>query len=195
MDISEGLAELNKLKDKSKYDAMLFTASVITKLLEAKNIRPVIVGGLSVEIYTQSEYTTRDIDFVSEGYHIIEDVLFSLKFKKEGRHFYREDIEIAIEVPDNELAGSKEKVVKVEIDEDKYVYVISVEDIILDRLRATVHWKSEEDAVWGYKLLAKNFDDVDHDYLLENTELVTERQELENWINSILKGSDKNKKE
>lgn len=136
MNISQGLKVLEEVKYKSKYEAMLLTASVITKLLEEKNIQPVIVGGLSVEIYTQSEYTTRDIDFVSDGYHIIEDILFLLKFKKEGRHFYREDIEIAIEVPDSKLAGSKDKIVKVEIEEDRYVYVISVEDIILDRLRA-----------------------------------------------------------
>ncbi len=60
---------------------------IITKLLEPKNIQPVIVGGLSVEIYTQNDDSTRDIDFVSDGYHIIEDILFSLGFKKEDRHF------------------------------------------------------------------------------------------------------------
>lgn len=72
LNISQGLKELEEVKYMSKYEAMLLTASVITKFLEEKNIQPVIVGGLSVEITTQSEYTTRDIPY-------------SLKFKKVGK--------------------------------------------------------------------------------------------------------------
>lgn len=76
LNISQGLKELEEVKYKPKYkpkyEAMLLTASVITKFLEEKNIQPVIVGGLSVEITTQSEYTTRDIPY-------------SLKFKKVGK--------------------------------------------------------------------------------------------------------------
>lgn len=66
---------------------MIYTASVVTQLLAPFGIKPIIVGGLSVEIYTQQEYATRDIDFVSDGYQKITDILFSLDFKKEGRHF------------------------------------------------------------------------------------------------------------
>lgn len=62
-----------------------------------------------VEIHTQSDYTTRDIDFIADGYHIIEDILFALDFQKEGRHFYREDIEIVIEIPDSHFAGNEDK--------------------------------------------------------------------------------------
>lgn len=182
MEISHALSELENLKDKPKTEVMVKTAGIITKLLELKNIRPIIVGGLSVEIYTQNEYSTRDIVFVSTGYHIIEDVLFSLKFKKEGRHFYREDIAVAIEIPDSELAGSEKKIVKIQVDDDNHIYVISVEDIILDRLRATVYWNSEEDAKWGFRMLAKNFTDIDKEYLIENTETVKEKDELLSWL-------------
>lgn len=104
-----------------------------TKVLEPKNIKPIIVGGLSVEIYTQNDYIIRCIDFVSEGYDIIQDILLSLQFQKEGRHFYYDDIEVAIEVPDSYLAESKEKIIEINLQEDRYIYVRSVENIILDK--------------------------------------------------------------
>lgn len=185
MDIYQARTILEQIKDKPKYEAMLLTASVVTQLLDEYNIQPIIVGGLSVEIYTQNEYATRDIDFVSDGYHKIEDILFMLGFKKEGRHFYHKEIEIAIEVPSNYLAGSYEKVAKVVIDEQHYVYLISIEDIILDRLRAAVHWKSEEDSIWGFKLLAKNYEYVDIAYLYSNTESFSESSTLKEWIELV----------
>lgn len=70
---------------------------------------------------------------------------FRWVFEKEGRHFYHSDIKLAVEIPDNHLAGSYEKVLKAQIDEDNYVYLISIEDIMLDRLRASVHWGGEQD--------------------------------------------------
>ncbi|MDE3838725.1 hypothetical protein C0966_04935 [Bacillus methanolicus] len=185
MDILVAKEKINQIKEKPKYEAMLLTASIITRLLDQYKIKPIIVGGLSVEIYTQSEYATRDIDFVSDGYHIIEDVLFSLGFKKEGRHFYHQDIEIAVEIPSNDLVGSYEKVAKVYIDDENYVYLISIEDIILDRLRAAVHWKSEEDSIWGFRLLAKNFEVLDIEYLLKQTETKQEYDELSFWIDQL----------
>jgi len=46
------------LKDKPKYEAMVTTAAIITKLLEAQGIKPIIVGGLSVEIYLRGVTNT-----------------------------------------------------------------------------------------------------------------------------------------
>ncbi|MBP1934824.1 DUF6036 family nucleotidyltransferase [Ammoniphilus resinae] len=185
MDINEARVEIEKLVDAPKYDAMINTAAIITKLLEKDNIHPIVVGGLSVEIYTQSDYTTRDIDFVSDGYMKIADLLFKLGFEKEDRHFYHEKVEIAIEIPDNYLAGDYNRDIKLAIDDDKYVYVISIEDIIMDRLRASVHWRSSEDKIWGFKLLANNYERVDLTYMRQSVETKLEEIELENWISQI----------
>jgi hypothetical protein len=57
-----------------------------------------------------------------------------------------------------------------------------VEDIILDRLRAAVHWYSEEDSIWAFRLLSRNFTHVDLDDLRNRTETKTEREVLEEWI-------------
>lgn len=184
MDIKTAIAQIEKLKDTPKYESMIRTASIITKLLEQYEIKPIVVGGLSVEIYTQNDYATRDIDFILEDFDIMKDILFQLGFKRDTRHFYHSEIEIAIEIPGSKLAGDYEKVIKVVIDKDDdlYVYLISIEDIILDRLRATVHWKSQEDAKWGFKMLSYNVDDVDLEYLYNNLETVTEKNELNQWF-------------
>jgi hypothetical protein len=39
------LGELNKLNPDHKFDAMLKTVAIITKLLEAEQLKPIIVGG------------------------------------------------------------------------------------------------------------------------------------------------------
>ncbi len=40
-------------------------AAVITKALESLGIKPIVVGGSAVEFYTQGQYATADVDFVS----------------------------------------------------------------------------------------------------------------------------------
>lgn len=189
MNIDKAKEGLKKIDSSDKFNAMIRTASIITRVLENNNIRPIIVGGLSVEIYTRSDYTTRDIDFVSDGYETISEVLKELGFTKENsRHFYYEDIDISVEFPDNHLAGDYNKIQKVQIDDnDNYVYVISLEDIINDRLRAAVNWNSSEDIKWGFTLLSRNFDSVDFDYLYQHIETDDERNEFDFWMDHIKK--------
>lgn len=50
---------------------------------------------------------------------------------------------LPLKFPDNYLEGNIEKIIKVNIGDGLYVYLIFLEDIILDRLRAAVHWQSE----------------------------------------------------
>lgn len=143
---------------------------------------PIVVGGLSVEIYTQGNYTTRDIDIVTSSSIMLRELLLQIDFKKEGRIFYREDIEVAVDVVDNFLAGSYEKIVEFKFDEHKYVYVISIEDIILDRLREFEHSDSNH---WGLEMLLTNFEEVDLEYLKQNVENKKQLKELEKWISYI----------
>lgn len=185
MDINQARAELISLKYEPKYTAMLKTAAIITELLDREGIKPIIVGGLSVEIYTQSDYSTRDIDFVSSGFEKISQILFSLGFERKTRHFYHTEIEVAVEIPSSDLAGAYGKVVKLDVGDKRFVYVISIEDIILDRLRGTIAWNSEDDRIWGFRLLAGNIDRVDREYLFKNCENKKEKTELSDWFTEL----------
>jgi len=156
---------LYELKDKPKHEKMLLFASLLTELLEKHDIKPIIVGGLSVEIYTRGDYTTRDIDFVFPGRHIADNILLHLDFVKEGRYWYHPILEIAVEIPDDFLDGDKEKIIKFNLENQRHIYVIGIEDLILDRLRACVFRKSSSDCEWALRLMLTHKDILDFDYL------------------------------
>lgn len=82
--------QLKQLADQSKFEKMVHVSAILTSLLHEYQIKPIIVGGLAVEIYTRSEYTTSDIDLVSDGRDIIDHLLVQLDFNfppKEVFHF------------------------------------------------------------------------------------------------------------
>ncbi|WGG47667.1 hypothetical protein [Rossellomorea sp. DA94] len=164
---------------------MLNTAAIITSLLEQEGIQPIVVGGFSVDIYTQNEYATRDIDFVSDGYHIISDILTKLEFVKDGRHFYHKEIEVAIEIPDNYLAGDESKIIRLQISKDTHINIISIEDIIMDRLRSHCLNNNEEDELWGFRLLTANINRLDIPYMFETCEVRKEKEVLDQWISEV----------
>lgn len=53
MKIEEVKKQLSALDRDNKYDIMIKTAAIITKMLERHNIKPIVVGGFSVEIHTK----------------------------------------------------------------------------------------------------------------------------------------------
>jgi len=190
IDVKRALALLDLLDPANKYETMLRTAAILTKLLEQNNVKPIIVGGFSVEIYTNRDYATFDIDIVTSDIVTVASTLQKLGFKKEGRHFYHERLKIAIEFPDDILAGSHERISKIDIDETEglYVFVISVEDIIMDRLRASIYWYESESKIWGMKMLSDYFDQLDLEYMKEvgkGAETERESDEIAHWISEL----------
>lgn len=97
-----------------------------------------------------------------------------------GRHWYHADLDVAIEVPDDVLAGSEDKVTQVEI-EDLNVYIIGVEDLIIDRVNAYVHWRSIDDGDWAKELMALYRDEIDWDYLVTSAQT----EELLDALNTL----------
>lgn len=58
-------------------------------------------------------------------------------------------------------------------------YVIGVEDLILDRLRACVHWHSESDCEWAQRLLAIHHREIDWKYLSQTAEAENLKERLD----------------
>jgi hypothetical protein len=184
------LGELQKLDPDHKFNTMIKTVAIITKLLETEQLKPIIVGGFSVEIYTDEAYSTRDIDIVTDERNKVVKMLKELGFIAEGRHMVNGMLEIAIEFPDDELAGSYDKVKVIYLDgqEDLYVYVISPEDIIMDRLRAFLYWGEGYSREWGMQILALYYYQVDKAYMVkvgQGSETEEESKQITKWLNEI----------
>ncbi|GAB3792668.1 DUF6036 family nucleotidyltransferase [Virgibacillus kimchii] len=181
--IDEAKQKLNELKQKSKFKKMVGVAAVLTELLQTHHIKPVIDGGLAVEIYTRGDYTTVDIDVIISDRHLAADLLRQLDFIKAGRHLYHETLMVSIEIPSNVLEDPDEnRIIQLELEDKQKVYVIGIEDIILDRLRACVHWRSTSDCEWGRRMLLLHRERLDMAYVKKSAARDSTAEKLQDWV-------------
>ncbi len=125
---------------------------------------PVIVGGQAVEFYSAGGYTTVDIDLVSAS-EPLDEILPGWGFERRGRHWMRSNLGLIVEAPGSRLApGQRDRLTEVQI-AGTSAYVLGLEDVIVDRLAACVHWSSENDCRWAAVLLRAHRPELDLDYL------------------------------
>lgn len=160
-------------------------------------VRPIVVGGSAVLVYSLGGHLTQDIDLVVADNHrqLVKDVLTKMGFQhtKGQRHWYHTALDLALEMPSDELAGSWEKVTTVEIG-DSEIYLIGVEDILVDRLCSAKHWKYDRDEAQAISLLSIYGERLDWDYLEKRAreELVYDKlEELKTRVQIIREYSDK----
>jgi len=162
--------ELQRIKEETnELKKMLMFMAWLNKKIREKGLKslPILVGGSAVELYTFGFYVSGDIDLVTENKEEIKDVLLSTSlFKEVGRILYSEELGIFVDIPDRVLAGSYEKVRTIKIPElEAEIRVIGIEDLIIDRLNACIHWKSQSDCEIARFLFEKYKNELDMDYL------------------------------
>lgn len=148
------------------FERQLYVAAVISAVMAEQGIRIILVGGTAVEFYTFGGYATRDLDMVCVRREEAKAVLAELGFQRDPgvRHWYHPDLNTALEIPDERLAGSETRTVTIEI-KGLPLTLIGIEDLILDRVRAYVHWRSDADGEWAVRLMALHIDEIDWEYL------------------------------
>jgi len=139
------IAELKKISSiENLVDKKLYFMGLLTQEAEKRKVQPIVVGGSAVDFYTEGIYPSHDIDLVSNR-KIIGEILENVfNFKQRGKNWINEKIGLSVEIPDSHLAGDKDKVTLIKIENLK-IYVIGIEDLIIDRLNACVRWKSQRD--------------------------------------------------
>jgi hypothetical protein len=159
-------------KTGSPLKKQLLMVALITRLLEeAGKPAPMIIGGCALSYYSREVYFTADIDLAYADREALDQVLKGIGFKKEGRYWIHEPLKMAVEAPTSDLAGEEAPVEIVELGEGLQCTIIGVEDLIIDRLNACKHWKSEVDCEMAELLVNRYIADVDWAYLERKTAL------------------------
>ena len=152
----------------------LIALGLLTALLRPQDIEPILVGGGAVELYTAGGYSTGDVDLALPAGPGVDAAFAVLGFRKEGRFWIREDLDLLFEAPAPAgLPGEDAPRTVLDVDGLRVV-VVGIEDLVLDRLRAWVHWKSDEDGRWTRRLSALHADRLDWAYLAAQTDAVEE---------------------
>jgi len=175
-------------KTESPLRRQLLIVALLTKLLKKMNKpAPVIIGGCALSYYSREVYFTSDIDLAYADREALDKVLRGVGFEKKGRYWVHDELKLAIEAPASSLPGEDSPVEVVELGEDLQCSVIGIEDLVIDRLNAYKHWKSEIDGEMVELLLRRYRDDVDWSYLekkalLPENDTLSEILELKNKV-------------
>jgi len=136
---------------------------VLSDITERMGGDLILVGGGAVELYTQGWFLTGDLDIITSNKSKLERVLHDMGFQKEDpRHYIRDDIFI-------DVVGSLPQEVRARdvtiAPSMKRIRIICIEDIIIDRLCACKHWKSERDCEQADYMIHAYHDKLDWEYL------------------------------
>ncbi|MBI2335324.1 MAG: hypothetical protein HYU97_00960 [Deltaproteobacteria bacterium] len=123
----------------------ILIASIIAEALRQIGQDPILVGGAAVEFYTQGGYSTADIDMVTPGGPALEQAMKALGFEKFGKDFFSESLKVYVEFPSTHLK-TEERFNSIKINQVE-LKIISIEDLIVDRLCSYKFWNSEIDGI------------------------------------------------
>jgi len=150
----------------SNLKKQLLMVGLITNLLEKQGKKPpIIIGGCALSYYSREVYFTSDIDLAYADREALDSVLKSIVFEKKGRYWINEELKMAVEAPASILIEEEAPMETVEIGEGLQCIIIGIEDLIIDRLNAYKHWKSEIDGEMVELLMNRYFDEIDWSYL------------------------------
>lgn len=159
------IVELQKIASiENIVDRKIYFLGLLTRECEKKGFRPIVVGGSAIEFYTEGIYSSYDIDLIGPRRLIGKILEEEFGFKPSGRHWINEEIELFVEIPNSYLTGDKSKITTIKI-KDLVVYLLGLEDLILDRIRACIHWKSLTDCEQAKFLLKEYQSRLDLEYL------------------------------
>ncbi|MDZ4065129.1 MAG: hypothetical protein U1E22_10750 [Coriobacteriia bacterium] len=123
-------------------------AALVSQALERAGLRATLSGGGAVSVYSENEYESKDLDFVSnERLEAIGQAVAPLGFTRvgPGREFENPETSWYLEFPPGPLAFGETSIADDEADVLGTDYgplrIISPTHVVMDRLAAYVHWR------------------------------------------------------
>jgi len=161
-----------------KLERQIYLAAAISSAFEKRGIQTVLVGGAVVEYYTAGGYTTADIDMILPHLekHEVETVMKELGFERfeDYRHWLHPHIPIPVEFPPGPLQIGHllvQEVNEIEIEKVK-LKILTVEDILLDRLIMAQEWKDLQAQVQAEMLMYAHYGEIDWSYVHQKSSLL-----------------------
>lgn len=137
-DLREALLAAASLADPT--ERLLEVAAVIGEALADLGIQPVVVGGLALAYWASGdEFITGDIDVLLPRVPGLAERLERLGFAQEGREWRLHGYDVSFEAPGDVLEPGDEAE-WAELASGRHVKVLSIEDMLLWRLREWLHW-------------------------------------------------------
>jgi len=119
----------------------------------------------------------------------LEKILQNWGFKKTGRVWFNNDLDIYIDWVGSSLDEGEEaekRLNTVFIDENLDVKIISIEDLIIDRLNAYKWWKDEDSFLWA-KVLLKVKESIGEKIDVEYLKKRAKKEQIEDILMKLLK--------
>jgi hypothetical protein len=124
-----------------------------------------VVGGSAVEVYSVGEFTSGDIDLVSESKEKFERVLEGWGFKRRStRTWSSSDLRIFIELLKAGYEGNFGKTTLMPTPFGP-VRLAAIEDLLVKRLSSVKHWRRASDLDHAKYLALEYFDRIDWAYV------------------------------
>ncbi len=120
---------------------------IVSTELRNSKIEAILVGGAVVSIYTENQYESADLDFISAAsLKKIDTVMFNMGFSKSGKMYTHPKTEFYVEFPTGPVAiGNKliKKFNKIKRGNLSLV-LLTPTNSIMDRLSAFYHWNDKQ---------------------------------------------------
>jgi hypothetical protein len=154
-------------------DALRVFASVSEAVESAGFQRPILVGGAAVEFYSASAIATGDFDVVTARRDVLEKALLQHGFEKPSgpgvllRGWIHPDLRLGFEVVGTDLLdghADRDTVQLIDAGKGEHFAVISVEDLIADRM-GQYHSGTAPEMLEQAKTLFKLYKDADITYM------------------------------
>ena len=145
----------------------LVVVSIIDELVQRIGFRAIVIGGLAVEFWTHGRYSTSDIDLYLPHGPAVDDLLGSIGFVREGRHWVLRDHDLFVEAPAS-FPADEEEVAEVTLRGGETVLLLSAEDVLIYRLHEFLGTGHADVAEQCVALLAA--EDLDYARLVRRSE-------------------------
>jgi hypothetical protein len=132
-----------------KTSSLAEIAAIVSDTLTKANIIAVLTGGGVVTVYSENEYQSDDLDFISPASsQKLEAAMSQIGFSKEGRYFIHPNTNYYVEFPPSPLMIGEQYIDYKECTVQKIgeleLHILTPTLCVMDRLAGFYHWNDRQ---------------------------------------------------